>query len=352
MNKAEKDKKVKVLVIDDSEEILFLVESILSLNSFEVVKTNRAEKALEQLDTSIDAIILDLMMPGMSGMDFLKIFREKEIFSHIPVIVLTAKDNSDKEIARILEQGANDYITKPFFQAEFISRVRVHSKIKQLTEKLISTNRRLHRKNKLLQKAVKREEKLNEKIIERTIALKRANKKIAQLNSALKYSSSHDPLTSIYNRGAILTFLENDIQRTKRIKNELSLIMFDIDYFKKINDTYGHLVGDEVLKSLAYLVKDSIREIDLFGRYGGEEFIIILPDTNITEGITLVERLMINVRNHAFKTSKEELKITVSLGLAEYNHSETIDQFIERVDNSLYEAKHAGRDCFKVNEDN
>ena len=343
-----KTENSKVLIIDDSEDILFLVKNILSLESFLAVPVNSAIKALEIIDNTFDAIILDLMMPEMNGIEFLKIFRGKKEFSHIPVIVLTAKLNTEEEIAKIFEIGANDYVTKPFLKSEFTARIKVHVGLKKSTEDLYRTNKMLKRKYKDLQKAIKREETLNEKILERTVELKDANEKIEELNKALEYSATHDALTGILNRGAILAFLENDIRRSKRIKTSLSLLMIDIDFFKKINDTYGHLVGDSILKQLCNLIRDSIREIDLFGRYGGEEFIIILPDTNVEQAKILTSRLLTRIREHNFLTNKINLKITLSIGLTEYILDESIDLIIERADMALYEAKQSGRDCMKI----
>jgi diguanylate cyclase (GGDEF)-like protein len=345
--KKKKKESSKVLVVDDSEDILILVQNILSLESFVAVPISNASKALEIVDDSFDAIVLDLMMPGMSGTEFLLKFREKKEYNHIPVLVLTAKNYDEEEVANIFRMGANDYIIKPFLKDEFTARVKVHAKLKKNTETLHRINKKLLKKYRELQKAVKKEEVLNEKILERTVELKEANDKIAELNKALEYSATHDVLTEILNRGAILAFLENDIRRAKRIRSSLSLMMFDIDLFKKINDNYGHLVGDSILRQLASIVKDAIRDIDLFGRYGGEEFIIILPDTNINQAKILATRILQRVQDTNFLTNKIELKVTISIGVTEFIAEETVDQFIERTDEALYEAKSAGRNCIK-----
>jgi diguanylate cyclase (GGDEF)-like protein len=350
IEKKHKEKKrtnCKILIVDDSPDILELVSNILSLESFISIPVNSAKKALEIIDKTYDAIILDLMMPDMDGIDFLKAFRSKKEFRHTPVIVLTAKNNSEEEIATLFKLGANDYITKPFLKDEFTSRIRVHANLKRNTESLYLTNRKLHSRFTELQKAVKREEVLNEKILERTIELKEANEKIADLNKALEYSATHDVLTETLNRGALLSYLENDIKRARRLKSSLSLIMFDVDFFKKVNDTYGHLVGDSVLRQLAIIIKDVIRDIDLFGRYGGEEFIIILPDTNLEQALVLANRLLLKVRESNFLTNKINLRITISIGLTEYKAEESIDLFIERSDEAMYEAKKSGRNCLK-----
>ncbi|HPO49311.1 MAG TPA: diguanylate cyclase [Spirochaetota bacterium] len=346
--KSVRNENSKILIVDDSEDILFLVKNILALESYVAMPVNSAIKALEIIDKSFDAVVLDLMMPEMDGFEFLKKIRENSDFDHIPVIILTAKNNKEDAIVKIFEAGANDYITKPFLKDEFTARIKVHVKLKKMTEALFRINRKLKKKIIETQKAVKIEEKLNERILERNIELKNANERIEDLNRALEYSATHDSLTNILNRGAVLSYLENDIKRSKRLKSSLSLLMFDIDFFKKINDTYGHLVGDEVLRQLTTITKDTIREIDLFGRYGGEEFLIILPDTNIEQAKILAERLIKRVRHYNFLTNKTTLRVTISIGLTEYSSDESIDLIIEHADSALYEAKEDGRDNVKI----
>jgi diguanylate cyclase (GGDEF)-like protein len=341
-------KNSKILIIDDSEDILELISRILIQESFLPIPMTSPVKALKMVNRNIDVIILDLMMPEMNGLDFLKKIREKTEFHHIPIIVITAKLNNEEDIVNLFKSGANDYITKPFLKDELIARIRSHANLKKNTERLFKTNNKLLSRNNDLQKALKREEVLNEKILERTIELQEANEKIAQLNIALEYSSSHDVLTEILNRGAILQYLENDIKRARRLKNKLSLIMFDIDHFKLINDTYGHLVGDTVLMQLSKQIKELIRDIDLFGRYGGEEFIIILPDTSIDQGMIMAKRLLNKVEMYKFLANNIEFNVTISIGITEYIQNETIDKFIERTDEALYDAKKSGRNCIKI----
>jgi diguanylate cyclase (GGDEF)-like protein len=341
-------KNSKILIIDDSEDILELISRILIQESFLPIPMTSPVKALKMVNRNIDVIILDLMMPEMNGLDFLKKIREKTEFHHIPIIVITAKLNNEEDIVNLFKSGANDYITKPFLKDELIARIRSHANLKKNTERLFKTNNKLLSRNNDLQKALKREEVLNEKILERTIELQEANEKIAQLNIALEYSSSHDVLTEILNRGAILQYLENDIKRARRLKNKLSLIMFDIDHFKVINDTYGHLVGDTVLMQLSKQIKELIRDIDLFGRYGGEEFIIILPDTSIDQGMIMAKRLLKKVEMYKFLANNIEFNVTISIGITEYIQNETIDKFIERTDEALYDAKKSGRNCIKI----
>src|SRR4030042_3744739 len=228
-----KKNKGKILVIDDSDSILFLLESILSVD-FEVVTVNRVKKALDIIDQSYNTIIIDIMLPEISGIDFIKILRKNKKYEHIPIIILTAKHNTEEDIAKLFELGANDYLNKPFFSAELVARVKTHSKIKILTENLMDANKKL------------------------------------------QYLVTHDELKKVFNRNAIFDFLENEILRLKRSKSKLVVLMYDIDYFKNVNDNYGHQVGDLVLIKIIKYIKEIVREVDLVGRYGGDGVFIIL----------------------------------------------------------------------------
>lgn len=337
---------INVLVIDDSEEVSTFISVILKEENMDVVVALTAEDGLEQLNKDINVIILDLMLPCMSGKDFLISMRQNKEFSDIQVIVLTAAENNDEEIATLFELGADDYILKPFFRAEFVSRIRNHAKLNIFSKEIKRNNQRLRKQILMYKKAIKNEELLNKKILDDSFKLKKAYERIEKLNNKLRHTSTHDNLTKIYNRAAIMEFLENDIKRTKRIKTSLGLVMFDLDFFKLVNDTYGHLVGDEVLRNVAHLIQKNIRGIDLLGRYGGEEFLLILPDTTLTEGINLCERLIEKINSNIIVTSKGELKQTISMGITVYNENETIDCFIERVDSALYQSKKTGRNKY------
>ena len=297
--------KGKILIIDDSESILFLLESILSVD-FKVISANRVKKALEIIDSSFNTVIIDLMMPEISGIDFIKKIRDNKKYEHIPIIVLTAKHNTEEDIAKLFELGANDYINKPFFSAELVARVKTHSKIKLLTENLIEVNKKL------------------------------------------KYFATHDELTNVFNRNAIFDFLENELLRLKRTKSKLVVLMYDIDHFKNINDTYGHQVGDSVLIKIIKHIKEIVREVDLIGRYGGDEFLIILPDTDKKIAGEIGNRMLSKINIEKIRVNDKILKVTISIGLSEYINNENLDKFIERVDNALYNAKKNGRNCLEI----
>lgn len=152
--------------------------------------------------------------------------------------------------------------------------------------------------------------------------------------------SETDSLTKIYNRMKFTNSLNEEINRAIRYGHSLSIIMFDIDFFKKVNDNYGHDVGDSVLIEISFLVKDNVRKIDVFARWGGEEFIVLLPETEIKGACILAEKLRSSIENHSFSTVK---KITSSFGVSELTNEDDYSSFTKRVDEALYIAKNNGR---------
>ncbi|WP_456396717.1 sensor domain-containing diguanylate cyclase [Desulfurobacterium sp.] len=165
-------------------------------------------------------------------------------------------------------------------------------------------------------------------------------KELEKKNREIKKLADTDGLTAIYNRRKILEELEKEIIRTQRYGNPLSVIIFDIDLFKEVNDTYGHLMGDKILREIAQIIKKRIRKPDIFGRYGGEEFLIVLPETDITGGVKFAEKIRKLIENHPFPIDR---KITISLGVTEYKYGDTVDTLLARADRALYMAKESGR---------
>lgn len=326
----------KILIVDDSESIITLLTTVLS-DDFSITSYSNPIEALEHFrgNQKYDCIILDLMMPQMSGMDFLKEIRNFN--PEIPIIILTAREKAEEEIAGVFHAGANDYLNKPFLISELKARLTSHIRLR-------NTNELLKSQNEELRLNIKNEEKLNQLILRRTIELKESFRKIRNLNKKLRFLASYDKLTGCLNRRAFFSFLENDIKRLKRTKTHLSIIMIDLDYFKSINDTYGHMVGDVVLGNVAKVINSSIREIDLIGRYGGEEFLVLLTDCDLKGGTVVAEKIRKVVENYKITIDKEEeLRVTISAGVSEYIPGESVDNFLERTDRALYQAKNRGR---------
>lgn len=293
------------LVIDDSEtlraEILQILKEASLFGSYlEACDGLEGFKVL--LNNRVDLVLCDLEMPRMDGFRFLAMMRAREEFQDVPVIILTGREDRDTKI-RGLEQGASDYLTKPFDAGELVARVRVQLKVKSLQDEL-----------------------------------KRSN-------DMLRTLSITDPLTHLHNRRHLMEMVEKEFQRASRKGAHLSLIILDIDYFKKVNDTYGHQEGDRVLTILADIVRRRLRSYDLAARYGGEEFVLLLPETPVHEAMAIAERLRLEVQEHIFDGSLQGQVLTISLGVATYPSSriESIDSLFRQADEALYRAKQSGR---------
>jgi len=299
-----------VLIIDDSDTIREEIgKAIRSAGLFDQILEARdgLEGFKSLLNNRVDLVLCDLEMPRMDGFRFLAMARSREELQDLPVIILTSREERETKI-RGLEQGASDYVTKPFDTGELIARVRVQLKMKCLQDEL-----------------------------------KRSNEMLRKL-------SITDPLTHLYNRRHLMETVEKEFQRASRKGAHLSLVILDIDYFKKINDTYGHQEGDNVLVILAELVRKRLRAYDIAARYGGEEFVLLLPETPLLEAQAIADRLRLEVQDHPFTGKLQNLIMTISLGVATYP-SDTIacvDALFRQADEALYRAKHSGRNRVEV----
>ena len=299
---------MNLLIIDDSKAVREKVKDILKrARLFD--KYLEAENGIEGfkilLNNDIDLIICDVLMPKIDGFKFLNMAKEKLESDNIPLIMLTAVGNNEEKI-KALELGATDYVTKPFDEGELLARVKVQLKIKSLQDKL-----------------------------------KNANKRLEDL-------SNIDGLTGLYNRRHLMEVLSQEFEEGKRYSTNLSFIMLDIDDFKSINDLYGHQKGDMVLKEIGKLLKRNLRSTDIVGRYGGEEFAIILPQTDIKGARITAERIRKQVEKHRFEGLN---RVTISLGVSSNKNCNSIDELIKRADNALYSAKRKGKNRVEVEGD-
>lgn len=170
---------------------------------------------------------------------------------------------------------------------------------------------------------------------------------LQKLKNFLETQSMTDDVTGVYNHRHLLEEIEKEVERSKRHNHFLSGMMIDVDGFKEINESYGHLVGDSVLREMAIVLADSIRKIDIFGRYGGDEFVVILPEAQLPAAEVVAERILKNVRKHRFKTQRDDLSMTVSIGLFSFEDTRDLDktQFIEKIDQAMFRAKGLGKDA-------
>jgi two-component system cell cycle response regulator len=303
MTREAKSPLLKVLVCDDDPADRKLIRTyVRQLDDREIVLLEAGETAEIQkvLDTGrIDLVLMDIQMPEKSGIEWLEEIVEKGV---APVVMLTGYGSEDVAV-EAMQRGASGYIPK--------------SKLSQ--ERLLST----------IDNAVLRWNQLQQS---------RANQE------DLERMANYDSLTGLYNRRALLQKLDEQIQRSRRYEEPLSAIMLDIDHFKKVNDRYGHIIGDNVLEKVAAVIGSVIRATDVAGRYGGEEFIIILPHAEWSEALIVAERIRKAVEAAEMQgSSGETFSITVSQGVGSYTGDDDIHSLIQRADAALYKAKENGR---------
>lgn len=296
--------KEKILVIDDEMEIRTLLSEILQEEGYEVFEASDGVEGLNQFhNIKPDLIITDVKMPHKDGLGVLKGI--KAVKSDIDVIILTG--HSDEATAiECLQSGAYDYILKPVEDVGVLM-----SAVKRAIHK-----RSLEQENKALLKQ-------------------------------LEEMAIRDPLTGLFNFRQLHVCLEQEMQRSQRYGHALSVFIVDVDHFKAVNDNFGHLFGDNVLKKLGEIMQSVLRGTDSLFRYGGEEFLILLPETSQEGSAIIADRIMEAIKSHTFISDKNSTRITVSIGGASFPF-QSIDktELIKLADQALYKAKESGRDRF------
>jgi diguanylate cyclase (GGDEF)-like protein len=302
-----------LLLVEDSQTTTALLSKYLG-HTYRLLHAKDGVQAWEALEKNPDIaiVITDIHMPNMSGHQLLVKIRKSDGDHHknLPVIVMTtAEDNVDRNLAFL--NGANDFITKPIDEMELVARLNVHYRLA------------------------------------RTIRELEVSKK------ALAEQATTDSLTKLKNRRAFFENGAKALAMARRYVSDLSVLLLDIDHFKKINDTYGHAVGDDALIVVAQILIEMSRTEDTVARIGGEEFALLLPDTNRLGTAVLAERIRSAIEREQFITGDKIVPITVSIGIATFgvDPADSIDQLLGVADNRLYLAKNAGRNRICVNDE-
>lgn len=299
---------LQILVADDDSMTRLALTKNLERWGYEVITAENGTQAYEELtkENPPRLALLDWLMPGMEGVEICRKVSNRTDIPQIYTILLTIKKDK-KDIIKALDYGASDFLSKPVHVGELRSRLAVGARLVEAEDKL------------------------------RDYAFK------------MERLAVIDPLTGAYNRRHFFEVAEKEFCRSHRYNNPLSFILFDIDHFKKINDTYGHQTGDKVLKVLVEVCTDSLRASDTFARYGGEEFCIMLPETSMDQAHSQAERIRKALAGIPFKHKDESFSFTVSLGVSSLKETDSkIDDIVARADTALYEAKNQGRNQTRV----
>ena len=295
---------MKILIADDDPVSCRLLEKLLSKWGYATITAHSGTEAWEvlQAEHAPRLALLDWMMPGMDGLEICRRARARLSQPYVYIMLLTANDRVGN-LVEGLESGADDYLTKPFHPQELKARLRVGLRMLELESSLV------------------------------------------EAREHLQFKASHDALTSIWNRGAILELLERELSRARREDSSVGILLADVDHFKNINDTWGHLVGDEVLRAVTGRLKAAVRSYDAVGRYGGEEFLILLPGCDRTKLETKAEQLRRTAERSPIETSAGPMPVTISIGgiaSADCPQCE-FKKLLRATDTALYRAKLGGR---------
>ena len=296
-----------VLIAEDDPIFRRVLQSRLQSWGYRAMTAENGEKAWEilQQEGAPNLLILDWMMPGIDGLELCRKIRERRRSPYQYILLVTGKDDK-QDVVKGLEAGADDYLTKPFDSGELRARVDVGKRFMTLQYELI------------------------------------------QARENLRYQATHDALTGIWSRAAILDVLGRELQRGVRSSSSTGILMIDLDHFKKINDTHGHLTGDVVLKETAQRINLSVRSYDFTGRYGGEEFLAVLSNCGPDDLRAVAERVRRAIADTSICLDSKSIAVTVSIGGVVTSKATTDLELLSVADAALYEAKRNGRNRVEI----
>ncbi len=291
-----------LLLVDDEDVNLYALKLVLESRGYACVTARNGVDALRLAEEkSPDAILLDIQMPVMDGYEVCRRLKQSETTRSIPLLFLTARYRDHLEVAKGLDLGANDYVTKPFSSQELLARVGVMVRLRNAEE-------------------------------------------------VMRKVSQTDDLTGLHNRRFLQDRLDQELHRAVRGSGMISCILLDIDHFKTINDGHGHAAGDFVLSSVAEIMRQHIRKSDLAVRFGGDEFLLILFDNDKEGALRVAERIRTDVASRQFPFDGRRVPVTVSSGVSAYPEDgmTTSEELLARADQALYDAKAAGRNVVRA----
>lgn len=316
-----------LLIVDDEPTILNAMEMALEMEGFTVRTAGSAIEAMEKLP-GVDLVLTDMSMPDIDGVELLRAIRKRA--PTLPVAIMTAYASVESAL-RAMQEGAYDYLLKPCHVDEIVLKVRLGLRLGRYEHDLRARNEELERMKS---------------------DLEAANRRLAEANVRLEQQATTDALTGLPNRRRFMERLRQEVAKSRRYHDRLSLLLIDVDHFKRINDTFGHPGGDKVLQEIGAHLMERARETDLPARIGGEEFAVLLPSTKLDGARIIAENLRDRVSQHHFTDAG---RVTISIGVAIYDPSDESmlrdqhgERFLGVADEALYRAKAAGRNRVEV----
>ncbi len=311
----------KILIVDDVPANIKILRELL-VGNYELFVATNGRMAVEVAEARLpDLILMDVMMPEVDGITACGVLRGIPATAEIPVIFITAKSEVD-DMVRGFEAGGVDYVTKPFSPSELNARVKTHLELKRSREQLQRYGRQLEEANKQLED---RNERLNEAI------------------EQLHMAAMTDSLTGLGNRRYMSTKIQEEMVRFRRSQRAFSIILADIDHFKQVNDEHGHECGDGVLRHVSDILRVGVREQDHVARWGGEEFLLLLPETPADGALLVAEKLRVAIAESQAVCLGRDIRVTMTFGVTAYDESGSMDGAIRQADHALYLGKQRGR---------
>jgi diguanylate cyclase (GGDEF)-like protein len=297
----------KVLLVEDDKLQAKVTKEYLESKGFEVIWTDSGKEAIKIAKTQpVELILLDIILPDMDGNSVCRFFKHIESTKSIPLIALTIKGSVADRISG-LDAGADDYLPKPFSEEELLARIYANLRRKGFQDEV-----------------------------------QRMNNQLVEVLSKVEVFASTDTLTELFNRRYFENILKKEFNITSRYQTPTSCLMIDIDKFKEVNDQYGHQAGDTCLKEIANIIRNCVRNVDTVGRWGGEEFVVLLPQTNKENAMPPASRILKTIAKNTFSSYPD--RITVSIGIASIPEPsiDSVEKLINAADHAMYEAKVTG----------
>ncbi len=337
------DKKVELLIVEDDDGERELMCTILKDEDYSVSVAHSSSDALGKLETiSFDIIVLDIRLDTLNGFDICHIIRSRYYDRPLQIVLISGFTDA-AYLKRALEVGGDDFIKKPISPLDLQARIKA-------AEIRLNNQREIYKEREYYKRIAQKQEEFSTKVLEQNLELKEAFEKISKMykelehtNQELERLAKYDMLSGLLNRPTLFSTLDVEIERSLRTELPLSGIMLDLDHFKTVNDNYGHQCGDTVIRSIGHCLKDGLRKYDFAGRYGGEEFFIILPNTTIDQASIIAERFREKIEQLSIDCSGETVAISASLGIAQFREGESREMWLSRTDKAMYMSKQLGR---------